>query len=104
MRDIRKITRCDSYLIPHLPTNIALPSVVRFAFGDSDPKPMELSWRRCMQVGCFADATLDDAHWSALRARSDNAVLEFTDASNRLVKMPITFRGFAQAEAALAKE
>ena len=56
----------------HLPSNILLPGMVKFALGDNDPKPMELPWRRCIPQGCFADAALGDAQWKALLARGEN--------------------------------
>jgi invasion protein IalB len=88
----------------HLPSNILLPGMVKFALGDNDPQPMELPWRRCIPQGCFADAALGDAQWKALLARGENGSLEFTDGLARPAKLPISFRGFAQAGEALAKE
>jgi invasion protein IalB len=88
----------------HLPINILLPSVVKFATGEKDARPAELPWRRCIPSGCFADAAVSDAQWRSLRGQSENGSLEFTDAVNRPVKLPISFRGFAQAVDALAKE
>ncbi|MBB4199612.1 hypothetical protein CCR94_14935 [Rhodoblastus sphagnicola] len=88
----------------HLPNNILLPSVVRFTTGEKDAKPTELSWRRCVPVGCFADASATDAQWKYYRAQTENGALDFTDGVGRPVKLPISFRGFAQAADALAKE
>jgi len=88
----------------HLPNNIALPSVAKFLTGEKDAKPTELSWRRCIPNGCFADAALSEAQWKILRAQTENGSLEFSDALGRAVKLPISFRGFAQATDALGKE
>ncbi|MCW2283145.1 invasion protein IalB [Rhodoblastus acidophilus] len=91
-------------LTAHLPVNILLPSVAKFATGEKDARPVELPWRRCVQSGCFADAALTEAQWSGLHGQSENGSVEFTDAGARPVKFPISFRGFAQAADALAKE
>jgi invasion protein IalB len=88
----------------HLPINILLPSVVKFASGEKDARPSELPWRRCIPTGCFADAPLSDTQWKALRGQTENGSLEFIDSINRPVKLPISFRGFVQAADALAKE
>jgi invasion protein IalB len=87
----------------HVPVNILFPSVVKFA-ADEKVKPMELPWRRCIPSGCFADAPMSDAQFWALGKQTEKGFLEFTDAINRPVKFPVSFRGFAQAVEALAKE
>jgi invasion protein IalB len=100
-----RIGKTDPWRITaHLPNNILLPSVVKVALSDKDPKPLELPWRRCAPVGCFADGALSEVQWKAFRAQSDNGTIEFTDSVNRPVKLPVSFRGFAQAADALAKE
>jgi invasion protein IalB len=100
-----RVNKTDPWrMTAHLPTNILLPSVAKLTTGEKDAKPLELPWRRCVPVGCFADASLSDAQWKALRGETENAVLDFTDSASRAVKLPISFRGFAQAVDALAKE
>jgi invasion protein IalB len=100
-----RLTKADSYhLTAHLPNNIALPSVVKVALGDKDGRANELAWRRCTPAGCFADASLTDAQWKALRGLNDAGSLEFTDAAGRPIKLPFSLRGLPQALDALAKE
>jgi invasion protein IalB len=91
-------------MIAHLPTNISLPSVVKFAAGEKDAHPQEMTWRRCVPAGCFADLTLTDAQWKGLHGQTEPGSVEFTDSAGRAVKFPISFRGLPQAMDALAKE
>ncbi len=88
----------------HLIPNVSFPSVVKLALGDKDPKPMELAWRRCAPIGCFADLALTEAQVKALHAQTDPGSIEFTDSVGRPVKFAVSFRGLAQALDALDKE
>ena len=100
-----RLSKADPYRVTaHLPTNIALPSVVKFAFGDKDPREQDLAWRSCAPVGCFADGAFSDLQWRTLHGLTEPGSLEFTDAVGRPVKLPVSFRGLAQAMDALAKE
>jgi invasion protein IalB len=100
-----RISKTDPWrATAHLPNNISLPSSVKLSLSDKDPKPSELTWRRCAPIGCFADAALSEAQWKALRAQTENGSMEFVDSVGRPVKLPVSFRGFAQASDALAKE
>jgi invasion protein IalB len=100
-----RLAKTDPYhLTAHVPTNISLPSVVNFSTGDKDTHRQELAWRRCAPAGCFADSTLTDAQWMGLRGQTDMGSLEFIDAVGRPVKLPVSFRGLAQAMDALVKQ
>ena len=100
-----RLSKADPYRVTaHLPTNIALPSAVRFSFGEKDPRQQELAWRSCAPVGCFADGAISETQWRALHGLTDPGSLEFTDSVGRPVKIPVSFRGLAQAMDALAKE
>ena len=86
-----------------LPNNISLPSTVKIAVDDKDTLVAELSWRRCLPGGCFADVEPQDdliAHW---RAQTDKGRLTFRDGAGRDLPLPFSFRGLAQALDALAK-
>jgi invasion protein IalB len=100
-----RLSKADPYRITaHLPTNIALPSVVKFSFGEKDPRQQDLVWRSCAPVGCFADGALSEMQWRALHGLTEPGSLEFTDSVGRSVKLPVSFRGLPQAMDALAKE
>lgn len=86
-----------------LPPNISFPSSPRMAVDDKDPRTIDLSWRRCLPDGCFADAEMKDdllQHW---RAQTTQGQLRFKDSAGRDVALPFSFRGLAQALDALAK-
>ncbi len=102
---IGRAAKADPYrLIMHLPANIALPSLVKFATGEKDARPQEMPWRRCIPSGCFADMTLSDAQLKVLHGQNEPGWVEFVDSAGRAVKFPISFRGLPQAMDALAKE
>lgn len=87
-----------------LPNNITLPSLVRFSIDEKDTSPMDLSWRRCLPGGCYADADLKDDMLGRWKLQSEKGQLQFDDAAGRKVTLPFSFRGLAQAVEALSKE
>jgi len=93
---------------PHLtivvPPNIVLPSAVHVAIDVKDPQPFELNWTRCAPAGCFATATPREDDSKRWRALTQSGRVTVKSASGQEVVMPISFRGFAQAIDALAKE
>lgn len=72
--------------------------------GWSAPTPLSLTFRRCTPAGCFADGLLDTATLKTLGAETKPGRLLFTDAAERPVTLPMSFRGLAQAQADLQKE
>ena len=91
-------------LTAQIPNNVLLSSVVKITTGDKDAKPWELSLRRVTPIGVFADLTLSDSQLLTLHLQSDPGSLEFTDASGRAIKLPLSLRGLPQALDALARE
>lgn len=86
-----------------LPSNITLPSSAALSLNDKDPRPIDLPWRRCLPGTCIADAQpAADALKGILNA-SEPARLSFTDASGRVVALPLSVRGLQQALDALNK-
>lgn len=92
------------HLTAQLPVNVSFPSAVKVFGDDKDTQGLELAWRRCAQIGCFADLAASDDQIQQLRARNGAGRLEFTDAVGRAIRLPLSFRGLAQALDALAKE
>lgn len=68
------------------------------------PALAELTWRRCLAVGCLADAALSDDAQRRLRAWTDPGRVAFLDGAGRTAVMPFSPRGLPQALDALAKE
>lgn len=64
----------------------------------------DLTWRRCLPNGCFADVQVGAEMQKLLRSRSDPMQIEFKDAGERDVKLPLSLRGLTAALDALAKE
>jgi invasion protein IalB len=86
-----------------LPPNVSFPSSPRMAVDDKDTRPADLTWRRCLPGGCFADVEFKDdlaQHW---RSQSAQGAIKFKDSGGRDIALPFSFRGFSQALDALAK-
>jgi invasion protein IalB len=64
----------------------------------------DLTWRRCLPNGCFADVQVGAEMQKLLRSRNDPMQIEFKDAGERDVKLPLSLRGLVAALDALAKE
>jgi invasion protein IalB len=70
----------------------------------SDGKTViDLSHRRCLTTGCFADIVLDEPKLSTLKSQSESATIKFHDGSEREVSMPMSPKGIASALAALTR-
>jgi invasion protein IalB len=85
-----------------LPVNVVFPSAPQVSL-DGQP-PLELSWKRCLPNGCFADATPKEEVLRNWRAAKTNGRIETKDAFGRNVAVTISFRGLSQALDALNKE
>ena len=86
-----------------LPPNVSFPSSPRLAVDDKDALPADLSWRRCLPGGCFADIEIKDDLLQRWRSQSAQGIIKFKDSAGRDITLPFSFRGFAQALDALAK-
>jgi invasion protein IalB len=86
-----------------VPINVWLPAGVTFMLDDKDPG-VSATFKRCVGNGCFADADLPVQLVSKLRTQTQNGKLLFKDAAQRVVTIPVSFKGFAPAFDAMAKE
>ena len=64
----------------------------------------DLAWRRCLPNGCFADVAVGSELLKLLRGRTEPMQIDFRDAGEREVKLPLSMRGLVPALDALAKE
>jgi len=64
----------------------------------------DLAWRRCVPNGCFADVAVGPELLKTLRGRTEPMQIDFKDAAEREVKLPLSMRGLVPALDALAKE
>ncbi len=90
-------------LVVVLPVDVWFPSTVRISTDDKDPTGVELSWRRCLPVGCFAESAGSDEAARRWRGESGQGRIVYKDGLNHDVTLPVSFRGLAQALDALAK-
>jgi len=88
-------------LTAHVPSNISLPSVVKFSYREAHG--IELHWRRCAPIGCFADNALTDEQSAIFRVQTEPGTFEFYDADGHSLKLPVSFKGLGQALDALSK-
>lgn len=87
-----------------LPNNVTLASNVRMSIGEKADQALALSWRRCLPMGCFADAELPEDQLRRFRATTEQGRAAFSDGAGREIALPFSFTGFAQALDALSRE
>lgn len=86
-----------------VPTNISFPSSVGVGVDDKDKLPVDLAWTRCLPMGCFASAALNDdvqRRWGALESRGR---VTFKAGNGQDIAMPISFKGLKAGLDALSK-
>ena len=91
-------------LVVVLPVNVLFPSSVKMGVGDKDADSLDLAWRRCLPVGCFAENPSPDAAVRRWRSETGQGRISYKDAIGRDMQLPISFRGLAQALDALARQ
>lgn len=90
-------------LVAQIPVNVWLAGAPRLLLDDKQP-PIALGFKRCVPGGCFADADIPDDLLRRLKGRAEPGRLEYKDAIQRDVGIPVSFKGFSQAIDALAKQ
>lgn len=93
-----------SRLTVMLAPNVAILAKPQVTVAKSGGTSVELSWQSCTPGGCFATAGVVDDTIAAFSAQTEPGRILFKDAGGREVVLPLSFRGLAQALAALAKE
>lgn len=86
-----------------VPTNVSFskPRILPEKDGKST---VELTWERCLPGGCIATSSIADDMMTRLSKYTDSGSINFKDAAERDVALPLSFRGLSQALVALAKE
>ena len=85
-----------------LPNSVSFPSSVKVSAGEKDSFGIDLTWKRCLPGGCFAEAAPKDEILRNWRTQ-ESGHITFIDGSGREVKLPFSLRGLAPALDALAK-
>lgn len=101
---IGRLTRTDPLRLTVLvPANVLITGQPRVVLDEREP-PFPLVWQRCIPGGCFASVELRDEAVRRLRARTEPGRVDYRDAAERDVQLPLSFRGFQQAFDALSRE
>jgi invasion protein IalB len=80
-----------------LPLNISFDKAPSLGIEGDDVKAVNLTLRRCIPAGCFADAKIEASLLSDFRSAQKPGRLSFTDASGHGLVLPLSFRGLSQA-------
>jgi invasion protein IalB len=87
-----------------VPTAISFGKAAYIVGATGTADLFDLTWRRCLPSGCFADIALSADALKMMRARAEPANLVFRDAGERDVTLPFSMRGLSQSLDALGKE
>ncbi|HXF89862.1 MAG TPA: invasion associated locus B family protein [Xanthobacteraceae bacterium] len=90
-------------IVFQVPLNVWLPGGVKLVYDPKEP-PLAGIFKRCVPTACFSDLDLKDEVVRKFRTRTEQGRLEFKDAAQRDVAIPVSFKGFAQAFDAMARE
>jgi invasion protein IalB len=92
-----------SRIIFQVPINVWLPAGVTLVY-DSQSSPLAAPFKRCTPAACFADLDISDDTVKKFRTLTERGKLQFKDAAQKDVTVPVSFKGFGQAFDALLKE
>jgi invasion protein IalB len=90
-------------IVFQVPIKAWLPAGVTLVTNEKDPG-LTATFKRCLTNGCFADTDLPEAVLKQLRTQTKNGKLQFKNDAQGLVTIPVSFKGFAQAFDAMARE
>ncbi len=101
---IGRATKTEPFkIVIQLPLNVWIPSGVHYVIDPKGPG-VTAPFKRCVPVGCFADFNMTDDLMKQMKAQTGQGRYEFKDAAERVVTIPISFKGFGIAYDALLKE
>jgi invasion protein IalB len=86
-----------------VPADVWLQTGVRLTVEENGP-PTVATFTLCLPNRCLAEANLSDEMMKRLRTRTDPWKLEFKEASQRDVSMPVSAKGFGQALTFMEKQ
>jgi invasion protein IalB len=86
-----------------LPIGVWLPAGARLATKDGDVGVAAV-YVRCQPAVCIAQADISDDQIKKLRGMTDSGKLQFKDAAQHDVVVPVSFKGFAQAYDAMQQQ
>ncbi len=89
-------------IVVQVPVNVWLSSGVKLVTDDKQTA-VSASFKRCVPQGCFAETALGDDAIKTLRAQTNNGVLQFANAAQQEVDIPVSFKGFDAAYDSIKK-
>jgi invasion protein IalB len=90
-------------IVFQLPINVWLPSGVKFVSDDKDPG-VAGAFKRCVSNSCFADADIKEDNIKKWRSLNEAGKLQFKDAGQQDINIPVSFKGLGQAYDAMQKQ
>lgn len=90
-------------MVIQVPIDVWLPTGVKILTSDKDPG-LAATFKRCVPAACFADIDLRDDAVKKLRIATTGGKLQFKDANQKELSLPVSFKGFDAAFGAMAKE
>ena len=86
------------------PVNVTFQTIPKMLSEGIQAVSVDLAWMRCISSGCFASAIVNDVALRKLKTGTTSGRVEYRDAGNQKIKLPISFRGFSEALEALGRE
>lgn len=86
------------------PANVSFAELPRLGAAEASAPALSLAWRRCLPIGCFADAALTDSVTRQWRGLQQPGRLTFQDGGGSPVELSVSFRGLGEALDALARK
>ena len=90
-------------LVIQVPISVWLPTGVRLHSNGKD-FGISATFKRCMPTACFAELDVKDDTIRKFRSTTEAGKLEFKDANQKDIALPVSFKGFGVAYDALSKE
>ncbi|MDB5651464.1 MAG: invasion protein, partial [Hyphomicrobiales bacterium] len=87
-----------------LPANISFDKPAKVFSEATDGVATELTWRKCVPGGCFADIKVSADLLKRWRTAGERGRIELRNANGQDIGLPISLRGFSQAMDALPTE
>ncbi|MGH6777910.1 MAG: invasion associated locus B family protein [Bradyrhizobium sp.] len=91
------------HIVVQVPIKVWLPAGVTLVTNEKAPG-LTAPFKRCRTNGCFADTDLPEAVLKKLRTETKNGKLLFKNEAQKLVTIPVSFKGFAPAFDAMGRE
>ena len=85
-----------------IPVNVWLPAGAKLTT-DDNKDDVAAGFSRCTPAGCFAETDIKDSLVKKLRGLTTNGKLQFKDAGEHDVAVPVSFKGFGDAFDAMQK-